>query len=423
MIGGRILGKGAFNTIKTLDDVAQGTSPVFFVDTFDIMTGSFNTISYPSRKKLLDIKLRDQIVIREISNLYGTDLETVESNNTGSSKQPLKDPEQDCLTKHLFAHWNSRSGQRHKKPAYTIEFIESLLKNLPEWLLLWRMFKKGIFLKHHAVGEFLILHTDTEEPTVVTLCIRTDSSVFPVYRLMSGDIESIEFVSNASLFDLLNMVESVLLTLVYYSIYGMYHHIDIKPRNILFDKKDMSIMLADYESSITLPGNVPIIDIIARSTDIYTSPLFSMDNKEFSEKFKGLKTYAPSIPESMTSDHIWSTWRSIINEHVKDTRETCDLSDFLLTKNDLYALGCSLLSFGMTHPNKMVDTKIRSQVVELGLDLMRGCSHFGKHDNTGKKTRKKQGIATISEAARRLAAVRNEFSDEELREASISMSL
>ena len=422
-IGGRVLGSGTFNVIKTIDSINE--SPSYYVDYFDLLTGRFSTSVYSSKKKLIDTFV-NKIVLREIVKLNSMQNPVEFSYDTNDSGKGVRTISNNCFSRLLHSHWNSIPV----RSTYKRSFVNTLLKLIPEWMMLWIIFSQGILLQHHAIDEFTIFYTDPSEPTVVALCIRTENTIFPVYKRFDGDITDRVFTEKACLNTIFDMVESVLLTLTYCTMYGLYHHFDIKPKNIMYKRtrsvsnNAIKIRLGDYDGLTPLPNEVPLTKLTVLMSDGYSSPAIVNDRNEFISSFEVLRSLSSYVRNNVSAVDIWNSWQPLLEHHVNGEKSKessrCSLLDLVLAKNDLYGLGSTLLSFTLVHTNASTKKKLR-EVYKFGMDLMYGSvfslKEFGLDESSKISPFVKQDgqsqITTISEAASRLSGLRKMFSDKE----------
>jgi hypothetical protein len=426
--GGKVIGSGTFNVIRTIDDIAASSK--YYVDTFDILTGKMGTTVYMTRHKLIDT-FANKLIIREVGQLLRNDY--MKTTNLLTVSNDDKTSSINCFSRLLYSHWNTK-----KKQSHTLSFVNNVVQHFPEWTMLWVIFTQGIISQHHPLEDFTIFYTDPTAPHIVTLCIRTDDLVLPVYRRFDGDITSPRFSEKACLGHLFELIESVLLTLTYYTMYGLYHHFDIKPKNLLFsiNRSSITIRLGDYDGLAYLLPDIPLSSMTIYMSDGYSSPVVINNKDDFLSSFTILRDISSYIKDNdkFNAEYIWESWQPIMNHHVSGDKSKgptkCSLLDLVLTKNDLYGLGATIMSFNISHKNTKTIKKIK-EVYKFGMDLMYGCLfNINEFDLEGTESpfvnnkihkNNLHAIATISDAAIRLSVLRKMFSDKELVDVAVNM--
>lgn len=396
------IGRGAFSVIRTLDSLKGGVYKSFFVDTFDVSTGELTSEYFQTFESLSDTYSPDEIVIKETSKL------------TSKMCTNNKHHETECLVSFLSGHWNT-----------SVAGVRNLVRHVPEWVLLWMMMSRGIAGQHHSVDKFTPLYSP--QPNKVVLCIRPQSSskartteVLRVYRRFDGDISSLHFRQLAKPRVLIDMVHSVLLSLMYFAMYDQFHHFDIKPSNVLYrvtEHGDVETVLADYDSLCKLDNETIIDDVYVNTTVMYSSPLYP----NFSESFDGMKHKSPLAPQHLSADDVRRSWNALIDTHAKSVRapKFCDQLNQVIAKHDLYSLGCTLAVFrvGNKAHSKMVtdfiedllmaedDVVVPNLRIRLN-DDSRSLLPLHRPPRTQPNVRRRRRIMTISDAIDRLNELR-----------------
>ncbi len=400
-----VIGMGAFNVIRTLDSLSEyGKS--FFVDTFDVSSGKLISEFFSTPQDLMASYSSNEIVIKVAREITSPEMCTANTHH-----------ETECLISFLHAHWKM-----------SLNSIRILVHQAPEWTLLWLMMSRGIAGQHDTIDKFTSLYT-TRKNNVV-LCIRPCDSVHKknilrVYRRFDGDIHSLKFLQISNTRILLDMVRNVLTTLMYLAMYNHFHHFDIKPGNILYrvnENGDVETRLTDYDSLCRLGNKMGTHDVHVIATEGYRSPLYP----DFDKSFNAMKLKSPLAPEHLTVDDVQNSWKSLLSQHMRSKRapKYCDQLNQVITKHDLYSLGCTLAYF-------RINNKVHSRLVSVFIEDMLMADDIevpnlrirltGEYDvetmNMMKKTssvssqlpsksKKKTRIMTISDAISRLDELR-----------------
>jgi hypothetical protein len=326
-----VVARGMFSVIHTLDSLKRRfENHGFYVDTFNISNGKLSTEFFASHADLLKKYTSDEIVVKEMRKIIprSPKLCTSESHH-----------DMECLISFLSGHW--------KMP---LNVVRNIVRQAPEWIMMWRMMSKGISGQHHAVDEFTSMYAPQHRDRIM-LCIRpigssSDNITLRVYRRFDGDIHSVKFGRLVTPKILLDMVRNVLLSLTYFSMYDDMHHFDIKPSNILYRvTKDGTIetRLTDYDSLCKLDYVKSIHDTVVTITDRYCSPLYP----KFHESFDAMKLTSPLAPQHLTMEDVNKSWNKLIKMHARNERAPtyCDQLNRVIMKHDLYSLGCTLAFF------------------------------------------------------------------------------
>lgn len=328
-----VVARGMFSVIHTLDSLkSRFENHGFYVDTFNISNGKLTTEFFASHTDLLKKYTSDEIVVKEMRKIIPR---THPKLCTSESHHDME-----CLISFLSGHW--------KMP---LNVVRNVVRQAPEWIMMWRMMSKGISGQHHAVDEFTSMYAPQHRDRIM-LCIRpwsgssSDNITLRVYRRFDGDIHSLKFERLVTPKILLDMVRNVLLSLTYFSMYDDMHHFDIKPSNVLYRvTKDGTVetRLTDYDSLCKLDYVKSIHDTIVTITDRYCSPLYP----KFHESFDAMKLTSPLAPQHLTMEDVNKSWNKLIKMHARNERAPtyCDQLNRVIMKHDLYSLGCTLAYF------------------------------------------------------------------------------
>jgi serine/threonine protein kinase len=339
-----VIGIGAFSVIRTLESLDEyGKS--FFVDTFDVSSGKLVSEFFSTPKDLMASYSSSEIVIKVAREITSPEMCTANSHH-----------ETECLISFLHAHW--------KIP---LNIIRMLVHQAPEWTLLWLMMTRGIAGQHDTIDKFTSLYT-TRKNNVV-LCIRPcdtvhKKNILRVYRRFDGDIHSLKFLQIVNTRILMDMVRNVLMTMMYLAMYNHFHHFDIKPSNILYrvnENGDVETRLTDYDSLCRLGNKMGTHEVHVIATEGYRSPLYP----DFDKSFSAMKLKSPLAPEHLTVDDVQNSWKSLLSQHVRSKRapKYCDQLNQVITKHDLYSLGCTLAYF-------RVKNKVHSRLISVFIEDM-----------------------------------------------------
>lgn len=408
------LGKGGYNVIFDLSQLVRAyPSSEYLVDTLDLVTCEFKTQRFASAAALVTA-YSDDIVVRDMLQV--------------ADRQVAESLTRDCFTTLLTSKWNevAPDGTRYKRST-----VSSYVKSLPEWEMLWTICKRGIYARHDPLDTFTSLHV--RQGGVMTLCVRTrGGGIYPVLRRYEGDIGSLRFLrEEATLGVLLDVVESILNTLTYFSIYGVFHHHDIKTSNVLWRKTfsgAIETRLSDYDTLVTVPDHVALFNVDMSSvTKLYASPMrltpkIFLDNFDYARA----KRAFPMVPEDLTGKEVLDSWMPLIREHARGRRRgnsnlQCDMLDTVLTKNDLYSLGCLIAEFPLQAETARTNRKLQQGLGGFIRDLMLAgplavqAFSAGESAVIGKMRSPTNGIMSLSDATIRLIALRKSFTAEELR--------
>lgn len=432
--GGQTIGNGGYNIIKTLNSISS--SRLYYVDTYDILNGVIETTIIDSRSKLLK-EYGNKIIIRELNMNDGPSLIDISSFPDGPNQS--SEYVGSCFVKLLYNHWK-------KYQLINIAFIDNLVKYIPEWNMLWLIYQRGIIYQHHSIDHFTTFYTKPSNPHIVTICIRTDNLVIPVYKRFNGDITRNIFIKHVNLKNIFDMVENLLLTLTYFMMYDFHHHFDIKPKNILFKKSRetkggyiITTRLGDYDGIFSIysdiNSDIHINDIRVIITHGYSSP-FNYDNEtDFLNSFRSLPHVVHKFVNGKT---IWQSWQTLINQHVKPynvrDKKKCSIVDKVMVKNDIYAIGATILSFSYNiNKNNKGLVKKMNGLYDYAISLMMGSKTDIKYftrDNklinsidsiVDENNSHQYGLMNLSEAAIKLNDLRKTFTEEDVHNIKISM--
>eukprot|EP00798_Chlamydomonas_sp_ICE-L_P017272 gene17272-23588_t len=412
---GKSLGSGGYNVISEIEllrnDVRAEGDGVFVVDTFDVRTGDLRSVRYNSIKTLTHAYPSKDVVIRKLKNI--------------SNRRAPANLDTDCLTSILTGLWNTTTPTEKKR--YTQSFVHAFLKDMPEWNMLWKIFNLGVIARHKPVDAFTSLHV--KDTYIVTLCIRTSKGIYPVLRRFTGDLGAKEFVKKLTIGRVLDVAEAVLDTLSYFSLYGFFHHGDVKMNNILWkDMPDGSIIvrLADYDTMVQIPDHVSLNSVDMSSvTELYASP-FRVSAQTFDRAFAYVQSISKLIPHDIDARSLRNSWEPLIATHAYKRQAgnknwRCDLLNMLVSKSDLYSLGIVIAAFGVNTIN--ISTKAINRLSRFVRDLLTigqmPMGSFDPHKETpvlqaANNTEGGGGIMTISDATIQLSQIRKSFTTEEL---------
>eukprot|EP00798_Chlamydomonas_sp_ICE-L_P005623 gene5623-4104_t len=377
MSKGNIINEGGYNVIfeiELLKNDVQSEGDVFVVDTFNVHTGELLSVRYNSLKTLTHAYPSKEVVIRKLKNII--------------NRRAPDNLDADCLTSILTKLWNETTPS--KKTKYTQSSVHSFIKSMPEWNMLWKIFKLGVIARHKPVDAFTSMHV--KDTYIVTLCIRTRKGIYPVLRRFTGDLGSKEFTKKLTLGRILDVAEAVLETLSYFSLYGFFHHGDVKSNNILWkDMPDGSIIvrLADYDTMVQIPDHVALNSLdMSVVTDLYASP-FSVSAQTFDSSFAYFQSKSILIPQDITARTIRKSWEPLKATHAHKRQEgnknwRCDLLNMLVSKSDLYSLGLVIAAFGLssTITSKKVINKLSGFVRNLVTIEQMPIGSFDPHKET-----------------------------------------
>eukprot|EP00798_Chlamydomonas_sp_ICE-L_P000827 gene827-2218_t len=410
MSKGNIISSGGFNVIceiELLKNDVQSEGDVFVVDTFDVHTGELSSVRYNSLKTLTHAYPSKEVVIRKLNNIL--------------NRRAPENLDNDCLTSILTKLWNKTTPS--KKTKYTNSFVHSFLKDMPEWNMLWKIFKLGVIARHKPVDAFTSMHVN--DTYIVTLCIRTSKGIYPVMRRFTGDLGSKEFTKKLTLGRILDVAEAVLDTLSYFSLYGFFHHGDVKLKNILWkDMPDGSIIvrLADYDTMVQIPDHVALNSLdMSIVSDLYASP-FRVSAQTFDRSFAYFQSKSILIPHDINARTIRKSWETLIATHAHKRQGNknwrCDLLNMLVSKSDLYSVGLVIAAFRLssTNTSRKAINKLSGFVRNLVTIGQMPMGSFDPHKETPvlHASKNTDGIMTISDATIQLSQIRKSFTTEEL---------
>jgi hypothetical protein len=409
------LGEGGYNIVFDLRQLVRAyPSAEYLVDTLDLVTCEFKTQRFASAAELV-AAYSDDIVVRDMKHV--------------EERQVAESLARDCFTTLLTSKWNENApdATRYKRAK-----VSAYVKSLPEWEMLWTICKRGIYARHAPLDAFTSMHV--RQGSTMTLCVRTKGGgVYPVLRRFEGDIGSLRFLrEEATLGVLLDVAESILNTLTYFSIYGVFHHHDIKTSNVLWRRNasgSIETRLSDYDTLVNVPDHVALFNVDMSSvTKLYASPM-RLTSKVFLDNFDyaRAKRAFPMAPEDLTGQEVLDSWLPLVREHARGRRRgnsnlQCDMLDTVLTKNDLYSLGCLIAEFPLQAETARTKRKMQQGVGGFIRDLMcagpLAVQAFSVADSVavGKmQSPANSGIMSLSDATMRLVALRKSFTAEELR--------
>jgi len=328
------------HTLESLDEYGES----FFVDTFDVSSGKLVSEFFSTPKDLMASYSSDEIVIKVNNESVSSDMCTANSHH-----------ETECLISFLYRQWK-----------ISLNTIRNVVHQAPEWTLLWLMMSKGIAGQHDTIDKFTSLYTIGKNNVI--LCIRpvhaNKHAVLRVYRRFDGDIHSLKFLQLVNTRILLDMVQNILMSLMYLAMYNNFHHFDIKPSNILYrvnENGDVETRLTDYDSLCRLGNKIGTHEVHVIATEGYRSPLYP----DFDKSFNAMKLKSPLAPEHLTVDDVQKSWKSLLSQHVRSQRapKYCDQLNQVITKHDLYSLGCTLAYF-------RVKNKVHSRLISVFIEDM-----------------------------------------------------
>lgn len=358
--GGTILGEGGFGRIRTIDDLPEGKYTVDYVN-------------------LRDGELHSVLVTREhIVKLFGNRVVYKEITHKSSVQQ------------------RHEPVIKNAAPRFIADFMKKWTENTDDdvgreetakWSMLSEVLRKGV--RFPPVDVLMPLYSKDDD---VFLCIRTTDRLFPVYKYMHGDVVTLGQHYTPTVNHIIAISTAVLDCCEMLQVFGGIHHCDIKPENVLFRvrgvrprkssppefgssmerhehtvlseqvrkrKKTLEFVLSDFGSAISSPTARDLRDAIG--TGGYMCPLMYDSFEDFRADYEDrlLRKYAV-LPQrhikgpAGTALRLWDSYAQPMKH--RDQRDF-DV-DEAMVKNDLFALGATLLNFQYESPSPLEDLAI-----------------------------------------------------------------
>jgi serine/threonine protein kinase len=236
-----------------------------------------------------------------------------------------------------------------------------------KWDLVSDVLRKGV--RFPPISSLMPLYRSEDS---VFLSVRTEAHLYPLYRYMHGNLVAFGMYYDATVGDVLDMTRAVLECCSMLQVFGGIHHCDIKPENVLFRvravraksappaadtheersahgtlsalvanrSKKLEFVLSDFGSAVSHPSMDDLRNV--RGTGGYLCPLVHDTFPEFNEEFDRLFRKYATLPHSKFT--AASVWASYAVQHAERSAGTLD-NDAAMAKNDMYALGATILNF------------------------------------------------------------------------------
>ena len=380
-IGGVVIGEGGYGSVHTIDDLPPGNYTVDFVNLKD---GAIHSL--PATREELVKRLGHRVVYKNVTHVssHQNDDGGGNSNTKTTDDSKRARPRRRFLAEFMERWSNKEVGKEERA----------------KWDFFTQIARKGV--RFPPVNTLMPLYRQGDD---VFLSIRNADVLFPLYRYMHGDLVTFGHYYNTTVGNLIDIATAVLDCLTALQVFGGIHHVDIKPENVLFrvrgvrpkaappkaespeetrfhgilsgmvaaatlggiKKKEPEFVLSDFGSAVSNPSFRDLRD--ARGTPGYLCPLvydtfdeFRADHERLFRKY----AVAPAGMESrLTAEALWESFG---NRVVQRSMRTLDVDEAMM-KNDLYALGATLLNF--VYPSHVAD------VPKLAVNLMSGDESAG----------------------------------------------
>ena len=336
--------------MRTIDDLPDDGMILDFVSMRD---GALHSV--PVTREQLVKRLGHRVVYKEMTHVSSSPRENSKSGTRTRARR----------NKRFMAGFM-------EKWAHKIEGREESAK----WDLVSDVLRKGV--RFPPISSLMPLYQSND---TVFLSVRTKGHLYPLYRYMHGNLVAFGMYYDANVGNVLDMTRAVLECCSMLQVFGGIHHCDIKPENLLFrvrgvrtksappaadtheersvhgtlselvanKGKKLEFVLSDFGSAVSRPSLDDLRQ--ARGTPGYLCPLVHDTFPEFSEEFDRLFRKYASLPHSkITAKSVWDSYKA---QHEARAAGKLDI-DAAMAKNDLYALGATILNFAFSPKLKFV---------------------------------------------------------------------